>query len=70
MESNQVNDLVRFYFMQGYSYRLILCFLFELHEINFSLRTLKTILKELGLRGRSGSQPEAHIRMCIEVRQK
>ena len=44
-----VEEVVSVYFHEGYSYRLILCFLAGVHGI---LRTLKRVLRKLGLRRR------------------
>lgn len=46
------DEIITSYFRCGYSYKLILCFLFGLHGIHLSLRQLKRILRRLGLRRR------------------
>lgn len=46
------DEVITLYFRCGYSYKLILCFLFALHGIYLSLRQLKRILRRLGLRRR------------------
>lgn len=46
------DDIITSYFHCGYSYKLILCFLFGLHGIHLSLRQLKRILRKLKLRRR------------------
>ena len=46
------DGLIIYYFSLGYSYRLIVCFLFFVHGILLSLRQLKRILSYLGLRRR------------------
>ena len=45
-------NLIAMYFSLGYSYNLIVCFLFFIHGISISLRQLKRILRQLGLRRR------------------
>ena len=45
-------ELVHDYFRDGYEYKVILCFLYFVHGICLSLRQLKRILKQLGLRRR------------------
>ena len=46
------DGLIIYYFSLGYSYRLIVCFLFFVHGILLSLRQLKRILSYFGLRRR------------------
>ena len=61
-----MDDLLKAYFLRGYRYRVILCFLFGLHGIKMSLSTLKRKLKKLGLSRRSGCS-DTHLRNCVEV---
>ena len=42
-------QLITAYFSEGYSYPLIICFLFFEHGISLSLRQLKMILARLNL---------------------
>ena len=46
------DQLIAWYFSLGYSYKLIVCFLYFVHGISLSLRQLKRILKKLNLRRR------------------
>lgn len=46
------DKLVAWYFSLGYSYKLILCFMYFSHGISLSLRQLKRVLKKLNLRRR------------------
>ena len=50
-----LEEIVFVYFHEGYSYKLILCFLAGVHGIMTSLRTLKRVLRKLGLRRRGCS---------------
>ena len=47
--------LIKCYFMLGYEYRLIICFLYFVHGISISLRQLKRTLRRLQLRRRRSS---------------
>ena len=47
------DGLIIYYFSLGYSYRLIVCFLFFVHGILLSLWQLKRILSYFGLRRRT-----------------
>ena len=46
------SELVKMYFEEGYTYKLILCFLSGLHGIIISLSTPKRMLKKQNLRRR------------------
>ena len=59
--------LVRAYFEAGYAYSLILRFLESLHSITLSLRTLKRLLRQMGLRRRGSVRDFGHVSKCIEV---
>ena len=48
----QREQLIHYYFLEGYTYRLILCFLLLVHGIPLSLRQLKRVLCKLGLKRR------------------
>ena len=64
-----LESLIQEYFEQGYSYRLILCFLSSVHDITISMRTLKRILRRKQLR-RRGLVNHANLRdvgSCILV---
>ena len=51
-------DIIRMYFSHGYSYNLIVCFLYFVHGISMSLRQLKRILRRLNLRRRHTTNRE------------
>ncbi len=63
------NDLVVFYFAQGFEYKAILCFLHFVHGIILSLRQLKRVLKNCNLRRRKTQESNALIRQLILVSQ-
>ena len=46
------DDLIKWYFFEGYEYGLIVCFLYFVHGISLSVRQLKKILREMHLRRR------------------
>ena len=60
--------LIQEYFERGYSYRLILCFLFAIHGVNTSLRTLKRHLQRLNLRRRGRHTSLSRVTRCLLVR--
>ena len=60
--------LIQEYFERGYSYRLDLCFLFALHGVNISLRTLKRHLQRLNLRRRGRHTSLSRVTRCLLVR--
>ncbi len=62
-----VNEIVRSYFVDGYPYNIILCFLSILHGITMSLRTLKRKLKKLGLRKRGIYSDDIELIACVQV---
>ena len=67
MADEESRRLVKLYFEAGYSYGLILCFLAGLHEISISLRTLKRLLRQMGLRRRGVPTDIARAFQCIRV---
>ena len=50
-------DLITAYFSCGYSYSLIVCFLYLIHGISISLRQLKRVLSQLHLTRRRRISP-------------
>ena len=45
-------QLIAAYFSEGYTYKLVICFLYFVHGVSISLRQLKRSLKRLGLHRR------------------
>ena len=62
-----LEELVRLYFKAGYSYSLILRFLDGLHSIALSLRTLKRLLRRMGLRRHGSNSDVRLVAGCIQV---
>ena len=62
-----VEELVKLYFEAGYSYNIILRFLDGLHGIYLSLRTLKRLLNQMGLKRRGVSTNLVLASDCIKV---
>ena len=52
------------YFEAGYHYRLILRFLAVLHDIHMSIRTLKRLLRKMGLKRRGAG---SDVRLVIDA---
>ena len=52
MPSADRDDLIKFYFSEGYPYPLIVCFLYFVNGINISLQQLKRELRKMNLRRR------------------
>ena len=52
MAARARDEAISWYFSLGYSYKLIVCFLYYIDGVNLSLRQLKRILRYLGLRRR------------------
>ncbi len=52
-ENDSEDELITYYFRQGFVYQKILLFLSTYHGIEISLRTLSTRLRSLGLRRRN-----------------
>ena len=48
----QREQLIHYHFLEGHTYRLILCFLLLVHRIPLSLQQLKRVLCKLGLKRR------------------
>ncbi len=46
-------EAIESYFLTGYKYKTILCFLWKYHGINHSMSTLKRCLREYGLKGKN-----------------
>ena len=63
------DSLITLYFLEGYSYRMILCFLCVVHSFSLSLRQLKRILRRKGLKRRiqSGRSHVRFMKSVIEV---
>ena len=49
LENQSEDELITYYFRQGFVYQKILCFLSTYHGIEISLQTLSTRLRSLGL---------------------
>ena len=60
-------DIIQFLFMEGFKYGLILCFLAKMFGIVISMRTLKRILKRLGLRRRGAHLNLRSVTQCLQV---
>ena len=56
--SHSREDLIKWYFSEGYQYRVIVCFLYFVHGIRISLHQLKRELRKMNLRRRV--QPSAN----------
>jgi len=67
MDPNDLKLLIRAYFEAGYAYSLILRFLKGLHGITISLRTLKRLLRKMGLRRRGLVHDFVHVSESIQV---
>ena len=52
LDPMDTDELIGWYFSLGYTYQVIICFLYYVHGICLSLRQLKRILKRLNLRRR------------------
>ena len=46
------DEIIALYFLYGYKYKLIRCFLYGLHGVLLSLRQVKRVLRRLGLKRR------------------
>ena len=46
------DELIKEYFLEGYEYRLIICFLYFVHGLTLSLRQLKRVLRAMDLHRR------------------
>eukprot|EP00794_Sanderia_malayensis_P017166 gene17165-18888_t len=57
---------IKYYFKCGYQYDSILVFFQKFHDIQMSLRTLKSRLKSFGLKRRSIAYDEEAVRMRIQ----
>ena len=57
---------IKYYFSQGYEYRVILEFLRRFHGVTMCLRTLKNRLKTLGLERKSTEFDEDQVRDRIQ----
>ena len=62
----QHEQLIHYYFLEGYTYRLILCFLLLVHGIPMSLRQLKRVLCKLGLKRRVTRYSVHHLQQVEE----
>ena len=60
--------LIREYFVRGFSYRLILCFLTAVHGVRISLSTLKRTIRRLDLRRRGHYTLLWRFGRCLLVR--
>ena len=63
----QREQLIHYYFLEGYTYRLILCFLLLVHGIPLSLRQLKRVLCKLGLKRRVPRYSVRHLQQVEEL---
>ena len=57
---------IRKYFLDGHSYRVVLILLGHIHGYQLSIRQLKRILRNMGLRRRTGL-PDSILRRLINV---
>ena len=57
------DDLIKWYFFEGYEYRVMVCFLYFVHGICLSVRQLKRILRGMHLRRRI--RPSAGLRRTV-----
>lgn len=65
-ENDSEDELITYYFRQGFVYQTILLFLSTYHGIEISLRTLNTRLRSLGLRRRNVEFDVNHVSQRIQ----